>query len=97
MTKRRRRFTAEFKAEAVKFYNENDMSHAEAARHLGISTTSIARWINQAEVDAGKGPTGAFTSVERREPRELRKENRRLRMETEILKKAAAFFAKDVL
>jgi len=53
--------------------------------------------VEQAEIDAGKGPVGALTTEERKELRSLKRENRRLRMEAEILKNAAAFFAKEML
>ena len=97
MSMTRRRFTPEFKAEAVRFHQSNDFSYAESARQLGISATSLSRWVEQAEVDVGKGPAGALTTEERREFRQLKRENRRLRMEAEILKNAAAFFAKEML
>ena len=68
---------------------------SQVARDLGIGRESLTRWIRQAEIDAGQGPEGALTSEEKDELRRLRRENKRLRMEREILKKAAAFFAKE--
>ena len=97
MSKKRRRFTAEFKAECVKFYNENDLSVAEAAKRVNVSSTSLERWIKQADIDATQDPKGALTSAERAEFRRLKREVKRLKIEAEILKKAAAFFARDVL
>jgi len=97
MSRTRRKFTPEFKAEAVIFHQSNDFSYTEAARQLGISPTSLSRWVEQAEIDAGKGTVGALTTEERKELRALKRENRRLRMEAEILKNAAAFFAKEML
>jgi len=52
-------------------------------------------WLRQADIDEGKGPAGALTTAEREELADLRRENKTLRLEREILKKAAAFFAKE--
>ena len=97
MSKTRRKFTAEFKAECVQFYKENNLNTTEAARRLNISATSMDRWIKRAQIDEGNNPAGELTSAERIEFRRLKKEVRRLKMEADILKKAAAFFARDVL
>lgn len=91
----RRQFTPEFKAEAVRLVLEHGMTVSQAARDLGLVPSALGNWVRQARVDAGKGPEGALTSDEKEELRRLRKENRELRMEREILKKAAAFFAKE--
>ncbi len=96
MAKRpRRSFTPEYKAEAVRLVRESGMTVARAARHLDLTESALRTWVQQAEVDAGKGPIGSLTSSDLEELRRLRKENRELRMEREILKKAAAFFAKE--
>jgi transposase-like protein len=92
---KRRRFTPEFKADAVKLAQRGDRSIRQIAKDLGLSFAALARWVKQAEVDAGKGPAGALTTAERTELQQLRRENERLRMDREILKKAAAFFAKE--
>ena len=95
MTKRtRRRFSDEQKAEAIRLAKEVG-NVSQVARDLDIGRESLTRWIRQAEIDAGQGPEGARTSDETGELRRLRRENKRLRMEREILKKAAAFFAKE--
>lgn len=65
------------------------------AQELDLTETALRRWVKQAEIDAGEGPAGAPTSEELAELRRLRRENRRLRMERDFLKQAAAFFAKD--
>jgi transposase len=65
------------------------------ARELDLTETALRSWVRQAEVDAGRGAPGALTSEEREELGRLRRETRTLRMEREILKKAAAFFAKE--
>ena len=96
MAKRqRRKFTDEYKAEAVRLVREQGMAVTQVARDLDLTESSLRNWVKQAEVDEGKGPAGALTSSEMEELRRLRRENRQLRMEREILKKAAAFFAKE--
>ena len=67
----------------------------QVARDLDLTETAVRSWVKQAQVNKGKGPAGALTSEEKEELTRLRKENRELRMEREILKKAAAFFAKE--
>jgi len=95
MGKKRRSFNREFKLEAVKLVKEGGMSVNAAARDLGIPATSLRRWVEQYDIDHGRGPESAITSEEREELRRLRRDNRRLRMEREILKKATAFFARE--
>jgi transposase len=63
---------------------------------LDLTETALRDWVRQAEIDAGRGTTpGALTTEEREELGRLRRENRTLRMERDILKKATAFFAKE--
>jgi transposase len=93
--KKRRSFTAEFKAEAVRLCKVGDRTIGQVARDLELTDTALREWVKRADVDAGKGPPGALTTEERDELRELRKRVKRLEMEREILKKAAAFFAKE--
>ena len=96
MTKRKRRaFTPEFKAEAVRLCRVGDRSIPQVAKDLGLVETSLREWVQRADVDAGKGPPGALTTSEREELARLRKENKRLQMERDILKAAATFFAKE--
>ena len=96
MAKRqRRKFTDEYKAEAVRLVCEEGMAVTQAARDLDLTESSLRNWVKQAEVDDGKGPAGTPTSPELEELRRLRRENRQLRMEREILRKATAFFAKE--
>lgn len=68
---------------------------ARVARELDLTETSLRSWIRQVRIDAGKGVPGAITSSEREELSRLRHENRILKMERDILKKAAVFFAKE--
>ena len=93
--KKRRRFTPEFQADAVKLVQQSKESMRQLARELGVGFGTLSRWVRRAETDAGQGPPGALTTTERDELQRLRRENERLRMEREILKKAAAFFAKE--
>lgn len=91
----RRSFTPEFKAEAVRLCKVGDRSIAQVAKDLDLTETALREWVNRADVDAGKGPPGALTSAEREELTKLRRENKRLQMERDILKAAATFFAKE--
>ena len=91
----RRRFTEEFKSEAVRVVRDSGKSVGAIARELDLTETALRRWVAQAEVDAGGSSSGALTTSEREELAQLRRENKRLRLEREILKKATAFFAKE--
>ena len=93
--KKRRSFSEEFKLEAVRLVREGKRSIASVARELEIYESSLGRWVKQFDIDDGRGPEGALTSDEREELRRLRKENRQLREDREILGKATAFFAKE--
>jgi transposase len=90
----RRSFTDEFKAGAVRLVLDEGKTLAQVARDLDLTASCLRAWVEQARADRSKGKTG-LTTEEREELRRLRKENRELRMEREILKKAAAFFAKE--
>jgi transposase len=96
MAKRKRRaFTREYKAEVVELIRTSGRSIGAVAKELDLTETAVRDWVRQAEVDAGRSGTGALTTAEREELVRLRRENRRLTMEHEILRKAAAFFAKE--
>jgi transposase len=84
-----------FRADAVALVRRSGKSVTEVAADLGVSGESLRKWVQQAKIDAGEGPPGALTTEEREELRRLRRENKTLLMEREILKKAAAFFAKE--
>lgn len=90
----RRDFTEEFKAGAVRLVLDEGKSVGAAARDLDLTASSLRNWVERARADRGKGKPGVLTTAEREELARLRKENRELRTEREILKKAAAFFAK---
>ena len=95
MGKRGRFYSPEFKEEAVRLVHSSNESYpvARIARDLDVSTETLRKWVNQAEIDAGERE--GLTTEEREELRKLRKENRVLRQEREILRKAAAFFARE--
>jgi len=90
----RRSFSEEFKAGAVRLVLEEGKTVGRAARDLDLTESSLRKWVEQARADRTKGKTG-LTTAEREELAHLRKENRVLQEEREILKKAAAFFAKQ--
>ena len=89
----RRSFTPEFKAEVVELCRAGDRSIGQVARDLGLNETTIRNWVNQADIDAGV--RDGLTSAERDEIARLRKENRVLREDRDILRRATAFFAKE--
>lgn len=96
MAKRKRRtFTAEFKAEAVRLTEVGDRSIAQVATDLDLTETALRDWVRKAAIEAGNGPPGALTAAERDELVKLRRENKQLLMDREILKAAATFFAKE--
>lgn len=85
-----RKYTLEFKEEAIKLVTEQGYSRKEAGRSLGVSDKNISRWLLELN-----NPISNKMSSESKELINLRKENKRLRLEREILKKAAAFFASE--
>jgi transposase len=89
----RRKFTREFKVSAVKLVNEQGYSIPEAAKSLGVDPNSVRGWVDKFSNEDGLAPSGEGAMAA--ELRRLRKENARLLMEREILKKAAAFFARE--
>jgi transposase len=88
-------YTEEFRAGAVALVIGEHQRVAEVARNLGVSRSSVDKWVQQARRVNGKG--GTVTPEESQEFARLRKEIRELRMERDILKKATAFFAKEML
>ena len=86
-------YAAEFKAEAVRLFRTSGQTLRATAEHLGVSAEALREWVKQSAVDAGEQP--GLTTEEREELRRLRRENQVLRMERDILKKAAAFFARE--
>lgn len=92
--RKRREFTAEYKAEVVALFRTTDKSVAQLAKELDLTPSAVQRWVTQAEVDAGNRE--GLTTTEREELAYLRRENRILREERDILKRATAFFAKEI-
>jgi transposase len=90
----RRSFTDEYKAGAVRLVLDEGRTIAQVARDLGLTPSALGYWVKHARADRSNGRTG-LTTEERAELARLRKENRELRLERDILKKAAAFFAKE--
>lgn len=86
-------YPAEFRLRAVQLYRSSGLSIEQAAREVGVSPTTLGNWSRQAAIDAGERP--GVSSDEHAEVVAMRKEIRRLEMENEILKKAAAFFARE--
>src|SRR5262252_7190886 len=84
----RRSFTPEFKAEIVERCQAGDRSIGQVAHDFDLTETAVREWVRQAEVDAGK--RDGLTSDERRELAELRRENRRLQADVDLLKRATA-------
>ena len=92
------KFTLEFKQDAARLVVEKGYTHQQAADSLGVSLSALGRWV-RAERGSVTGPAGqkpALNLADQDELARLRKDNERLRMEREILKKAAAFFAKEL-
>jgi len=92
----RKKYSAEFKLDAISLVLEQCYTRAEAARSLGIRANMLGRWIKEHESGDGQAFRGnGKLTPEQAELRQLREENRRLKMEKEILKKATVFFAKE--
>ncbi len=91
--RRRRSFSPEFKKDAVAMVLDEGRSIADVARSLGIGETSLGNWVKQARID--RGEREGLTTSERAELAELRRENARLRMERDLLKRATAFWVKE--
>ena len=89
----RRSFTPEFKADIVERCRAGDRTIGQVARDFDLTETAVRAWVKQTEVDAGERP--GLTTEELEELRQLRRENRRLREDVEVLKRATAFFAKE--
>ncbi|MFD0223944.1 transposase [Streptomyces hirsutus] len=91
----RKRYTAEFKRDAVALVHSSGKTVTEVAREIGVSAEGLRNWVRQDQADRGHGPVGTLTSDEKEELRRLRRENREQQQTIEVLKKAAAFFARE--
>jgi transposase len=87
-------YPPEFRGEAIRLARTSGKPHAQIAQDLGMTSETLRLWLKQADLDDGKRHDG-LTSEDQEELRRLRRENRILREEREILRKAAAFFARE--
>ena len=92
-SKSRRSFSSEFRAEGVKLVLEEGLTQSKVAQDLGLGQSLLSKWVRKARSEA---ESGGVSSPERDELSRLRKENKVLKMERGILKKAAAFFAREM-
>jgi transposase len=92
---RSRRYTEEFKRDAVELALASDKTVTEVARDLGVSAEGLRGWVKQAKADRGQGGPGELTSAERDELKQLRRQNAEQAKTIEVLRKAAVFFAKE--
>lgn len=99
MTTKRREYTREFKLEAISLVIDHKRKIAEVAESLGVGASTLDNWVRKYRLEQqGAAPTtGLALTDEQRELQALRKENKRLRMERDILKKASALLASDSL
>lgn len=93
--KTRRQFSAEFKRDAVRLVLDQGLPVARVARDLDVVESALGRWVAKAREHGAETLTGATLSAEQQELQRLRRENQLLKQERDILKKAAAFFAKE--
>ena len=89
--KKRREYTKEFKADAVRLVKKGGKSANQVARDLDLTPSALRYWIKRAEINSDEGTEGALNKAEKEELRRLRREVKQLTMEREILKKATAF------
>jgi len=96
MAKRKKRtFTSEFKADVVRLCLAGDRSITQVAKDLDLTESALRAWVARTKADANQSPTDVLTSTERQELQQLRRDVKRLQMERDILKKAAAFFVRE--
>lgn len=92
-TRKRRSFTDEFKRDAVAMVLDDERTIVDVAQSLGIGESTLGNWVKQGRID--RGERAGLTSSEKSELSELRRENARLRMERDLLKRATAFWVKE--
>ena len=97
MTRRRRQFDASFKLEVVKMIREQGLSIGEVCRSMELGETAVRRWLAQYDAECSGGPgMGKPLTAEQQRIRQLEAENRQLREDNTLLKKASAFFAREL-
>jgi len=97
MTRQRRKFDTSFKLEVVRMIKEQGLSVQHVSESMGLGPSAIRRWVTQYEAEQGSQPgIGKPLTVEQQRIRQLEQENRQLRGDVEILKKASAFFAREL-
>jgi transposase len=94
-TRKRRKFTEQFKADVVRLVLEGGKTFAEVTKQFDLTETTVREWAKRAQADANQGLPSALTTSERAELVDLRKRLKRAEMERDILKKATAFFARE--
>ncbi|MGH3118038.1 MAG: transposase [Gaiellales bacterium] len=90
-----KRYSAEFKRDAVALVRSSGRTVTAVARELGVSPEGLRNWVRQDDTDRGEGPAGALTSAEKEELRRLRRQNREQQQTIEVLRKATVFFARE--
>src|SRR5437899_5393792 len=93
--RKRRKFTAEYRAEVVRLVRTSGKSVGQVAKELDLTETAVRSWVRQAAIDQRRDPQGPLTSEERAELSRLRREMKTVTMERDFLRKAAAFFARS--
>ena len=97
MTKQRKKYDTSFKLEIVRMIQEQGLSVQHVSQSMGIGLTAIRRWVTQYKAEqSGQRGIGNPLTAEQQRIRQLEQENRRLRMDVDILKKASAFFAREL-
>lgn len=97
MTRKRRKFDASFKLEVVRMIKEQGLSVSHVSQTMDIGETAIRRWMDQYEAEQqGQAGIGKPLTAEQQRIRQLEQENRQLRSDVEVLKKASAFFAREL-
>jgi len=95
VSRKRRKFTPEFKRDVVRLIKETGRSVSEVSREMDLAESAVRRWLDKYDGNDSQAGSGAISDAERVELTRLRRRVRELEMEREILKKAAAFFAKE--
>lgn len=97
MTQKRRKFDASFKLKVVQLIKDQGLSVSQVCQDMNLGETAVRRWLRQVDAElAGKTGIGKPLTAEQQRIRQLEAENRQLRLDNELLKKASAFFAREL-